>query len=225
MRKLLGVAEDHLVALGIDRFDYTKGIIERFYAVDRMLDKHPELKGIFSFVQFAAPTRAALDEYQLFAQQARTLVDRINKRHGDGSWEPIRLIAELQDSDAVIRHYRGTDCCMVTSLHDGMNLVAKEFVAARDDERGTLVLSQFTGAARELRTALIVNPYDVEETADALYRGLTMTAIDQADRLRSMRSIVREDNIYRWAANMLLDAARLRRAQQITARIVSREVH
>jgi trehalose 6-phosphate synthase len=225
MRKLLGVAEDHLVALGIDRFDYTKGIIERFYAVDRMLDKHPELKGLFTFVQFAAPTRAALDEYQLFAQQARTLVDRINRRHGDGSWQPIRLIAELQDSDAVIRHYRGTDCCMVTSLHDGMNLVAKEFVAARDDERGTLVLSQFTGAARELRTALIVNPYDVEETADALYRGLTMTAIDQADRLRSMRSIVREDNIYRWAANMLLDAARLRRAQQITARIVSREVH
>ncbi|MEC5396267.1 alpha,alpha-trehalose-phosphate synthase (UDP-forming) [Uliginosibacterium sp. H1] len=223
LREMLGVADDHLVAVGIDRFDYTKGIIERFHAVDRLLQKHSELKRRFTFVQFAAPTRSSLDEYQLFVQQVHTLTDRINARHGDSSWQPIRLIAEHQDSDEVTRHYRGTDCCVVTSLHDGMNLVAKEFVAARDDGYGTLVLSQFAGAARELNTALIVNPYDVEETADALYRGLTMSRAEQAERMRSLRTMVREDNVYRWAAHMLLDAARLRRAERVSARIVSRE--
>ncbi len=179
-----------------------------------------ELCGRLSFVQFAAPTRSSLDEYQLFAQQTHTLAERINVRHGDSNWRPVCLIAEHQDSESVIRHYRGADCCVVTSLHDGMNLVAKEFAAARDDEQGTLVLSQFTGAARELDNALIVNPDNVEETADAIYRGLTMSREEQAVH---MRSIIREDNVYRWAANMLLDASRLRRAERISARIVSRE--
>lgn len=223
LRAQLGVKEDHLIALGVDRFDYTKGIVERFNAVDRMLEKHRELRHRFSFVQFAAPTRSALDEYQLFAEQVTRLAERINARHGDANWQPVRLIAEHQDSDAVTSHYRAADCCVVTSLHDGMNLVAKEFVAARDDLAGTLVLSEFTGAARELHTALIVNPYDVESTADALYQGLTMSRDEQADRMRSLRAVVMEDNVYRWAANMLLDAARLRRSERISARIVSRQ--
>ncbi len=223
LRALLGVEEDHLVAVGVDRFDYTKGIIERFHAVDRLLRKHSELRRRFTFVQFAAPTRSALDEYQLFVQQVTQLTERINRRHGDGSWQPIRLIAEHQDSAAVTRHYRGADCCVVTSLHDGMNLVAKEFIAARDDNQGSLVLSEFTGAARELHTALIVNPYDVESTADALYKGLTMSREEQAERMRSLRTMVREDNVYRWAANMLLDAARLRRSERINARLDATE--
>lgn len=223
LRALLGVEEDHLVAVGVDRFDYTKGIIERFHAADRLLRKHSELRRRFTFVQFAAPTRSALDEYQLFVQQVTQLTERINRRHGDGSWQPIRLIAEHQDSAAVTRHYRGADCCVVTSLHDGMNLVAKEFIAARDDNQGSLVLSEFTGAARELHTALIVNPYDVESTADALYKGLTMSREEQAERMRSLRTMVREDNVYRWAANMLLDAARLRRSERINARLDATE--
>ena len=221
LRTRIGADAEHLIAIGIDRFDYTKGIVERFHAVDRLLEKHPKLRRHFSFVQFAAPTRSALDEYQLFAQQVHALADRINKRHGQEGWQPIHLIAEHQESEVVINHYRGADCCMVTSLHDGMNLVAKEFVAARDDEQGTLVLSQFTGAARELHTALVVNPYDVEQTADALYRGLTMGSVEQTERMRGMRSVVREDNIYRWAGNMLQDAAAMRRAERITARIVA----
>lgn len=226
LREQLGLPREHLIAVGIDRFDYTKGIIERFHAVDRLITKYPELRGSFTFAQFAAPTRSALDEYQLFVNQAIALAERINKRHGTDTWTPIRLIAEHQDSTQVTRHYRGADVCVVTSLHDGMNLVAKEFVAARDDLGGSLVLSEFTGAARELGAALIVNPYDVEQTADAIYKALTMSREEQAERMRSLRSIVSEDNIYRWAANMLLDAARMRRTERISARIVSSgEVH
>jgi trehalose-6-phosphate synthase len=221
LRDRIGVGKDHLIAIGIDRFDYTKGIIERFNAVDRMLEKHPDMRNHFTFIQFAAPTRALLDEYQLFAQQVNALAERINKRYGSETWKPIYLVAEHQESDTVTCHYRGSDCCVVTSLHDGMNLVAKEFVSSRDDYLGTLVLSQFTGAARELHTALIVNPYDVESTADALYRGLTMPPEEQNQRMRSMRDIVREDNIYRWAANMLLDANQLRRVERVSAKIVS----
>jgi trehalose 6-phosphate synthase len=221
LRERLGVPEDQLVAVGIDRFDYTKGIIERFNAVDRLISKYPELQGRFTFAQFAAPTRSALDEYQLFVHQAVALAERINKRHGSGGWQPIRLIAENQNADEVNSHYRGAEVCVVTSLHDGMNLVAKEFVAARDDLRGALVLSEFTGAARELDAALIVNPYDVEVTADAIYKALTMSRDEQAQRMRRLRAVVSEDNIYRWAANMLLDAARMRRTERISARIVS----
>lgn len=223
LRALIGADANHQIAIGIDRFDYTKGILERFNAVDRMLQKHPEMCGRFTFIQFAAPTRSTLDEYQFFVERVKRLVERVNQHHGRVGWQPICLIAEHQDTEAVFRHYRGADCCVVTSLHDGMNLVAKEFVAARDDECGALLLSQFAGAARELNTALIVNPYDVEQTADALHRALTMLREEQRDRMSRMRGLVREDNIYRWAANMLLDAARLRRTERITARILSQE--
>ena len=120
-----------------------------------------------------------------------------------------------------MRYYRAADVCVVTSLHDGMNLVAKEFIAARDDERGVLILSQFTGAARELHEALIINPYHIEQGADALYRALTMPEMEQRERMRSMRTLVRDFNVYRWAGRMLLDAARLRRRERITAKIHS----
>ena len=120
-----------------------------------------------------------------------------------------------------MRFYRAADICVVTSLHDGMNLVAKEFIAAREDERGVLILSQFTGAARELHEALIINPYHVEQGADALYRALTMPDMEQRERMRSMRTLVRDFNVYRWAGRMLLDAARLRRRERVTAKIHS----
>jgi trehalose-6-phosphate synthase len=221
VREELGLPAGQLLALGVDRLDYTKGIIERFQAVERMLELQPSLIGRFTLVQIAAPSRSSLDEYQNFEARVRMLAQRINKRFSSGIYVPILLKIEHHESDQVNRYYRATDVCLVTSLHDGMNLVAKEFIAAREDERGVLVLSQFTGAARELHEALIVNPYHLEQSAEALYRALTMPELEQRDRMRSMRTLVKDFNIYRWAGRMLLDAARLRRRERITAKIHS----
>jgi trehalose 6-phosphate synthase len=221
VRQELGLPSNQLLGIGVDRLDYTKGIIERFQAVETMLEKHPELVGRFTMVQIAAPTRSSLDEYQNFEARVRALVQRINKRFSSGSYEPILLKAEHHDADQVNRYYRASDVCLVTSLHDGMNLVAKEFIAARHDERGVLILSQFTGAARELHEALIVNPYHIEQGAEAIYRALTMPEIEQRERMRSMRNLVKDFNIYRWAGHMLLDAARLRQRERITTKIRS----
>ena len=215
----LKLPADCLLGLGVDRLDYTKGILERFMAVERMLELHPELIGRFCFVQIAAPSRSALEEYQNFEARVHALTERINHRFSHGLLPAIILKAEHHEPEQVNRHYRASDVCMVTSLHDGMNLVAKEYVAARDDERGALVLSQFTGAANELHEALIVNPYHLEQTAEALYRGLTMPEYEQRERMRSMRSQVQDFNVYRWAGRMLLDAARVRQRERLSARI------
>jgi len=219
LRSRLNLPEDHLIGLGVDRLDYTKGIIERLQAVERALEKYPELVGRFSFVQIAAPSRSSLEAYQSFEARVRAVALAINERFGEGSYQPVWLLIEHHDSESVLRHYRGSDVCLVTSLHDGMNLVAKEFVAARDDEQGVLVLSQFAGAAGELAEALIVNPYHVEETADALHRALTMAPEEQRLRMRSLRATVRDFNVYRWAGRMLTDAARLRERERLAERI------
>jgi trehalose 6-phosphate synthase len=215
IRAELSLPPDHLLGIGVDRMDYTKGILERFSAVEQMLIQHPDLVGRFSFIQIAAPSRSALEEYHAFELRVHGLAERINQRFP----RAIILKAEHHEPDQVNRFYRASDVCMVTSLHDGMNLVAKEFVAARDDERGVLVLSQFTGAANELHEALIVNPYHVEQTADALYQGLTMPEFEQRERMRSMRAQVQDFNVYRWAGRMLLDAARVRQREKLAARI------
>jgi trehalose 6-phosphate synthase len=215
----LELPDDHLLGLGVDRMDYTKGILERFMAVERMLELHPELSGRFSFIQIAAPSRSALVKYQDFEASVHDLADQINSRFNRDGHRVIILKAEHHEPEEVTRYYRATDVCMVTSLHDGMNLVSKEFVAARDDERGALILSQFTGAAHELYEALLVNPYDVEQTAEALYRALTMPVYEQQERMRSMRALVRDFNVYRWAGRMLLDAARVRQRENLAARI------
>jgi trehalose 6-phosphate synthase len=215
----LGLPAGHLLGVGVDRMDYTKGILERFTAVERMLELHPELVGRFSFIQIAAPSRSALEEYKTFEARVHALAERINRRFTRDGHPAIILKAEHHEPDEVNRYYRAADVCMVTSLHDGMNLVAKEYVAARDDERGALVLSQFTGAAHELHEALIVNPYHVEQTAEALFRALTMPEYEQQERMRSMRALVRDFNVYRWAGRMLLDAARVRQREKLAARI------
>jgi len=212
-----------LLGIGVDRMDYTKGILERFVAVERLLELHPEFIGRFVFIQIAAPSRSSLDEYQNFEARVRALAGRVNARFGRGGWEPIRLKVEHHDAPIVNEYYRAADVCVVTSLHDGMNLVAKEFIAARDDEQGVLVLSQFTGAARELHDALLVNPYHNEQCAHALYRALTMPADEQRVRMRSMRRLVQEFNVYRWAGAMLLDAARLRQRQRVSERIYAHQ--
>lgn len=215
----LGLPADHLLGIGVDRMDYTKGILERFNAVERMLELHPELVGRFTFIQIAAPSRSALEEYHAFEGRVHALAERINKRFTSNGLPAVILKAEHHEPDQVNRYYRASQVCMVTSLHDGMNLVAKEFVASRDDERGVLVLSQFTGAANELYEALIVNPYHVEQTAEALYQGLTMPEYEQQERMRSMRAQVRDFNVYRWAGRMLLDAARVRQREKLAMRI------
>jgi len=217
----LGLPQDHLLGVGVDRMDYTKGILERFMAVERMLELHPELAGRFAFIQIAAPSRSALEEYQTFEARVHALAGRINGRFTRDGLPAIILKAEHHEPDQVNRYYRAANVCMVTSLHDGMNLVAKEYVAAREDELGVLVLSQFTGAAHELHEALIVNPYHVEQTAEALYQGLVMPQYEQRERMRSMRSLVRDFNVYRWAGRMLLDAARVRQREKLAARIGS----
>lgn len=219
VQRSLGLTGDMLIGIGVDRLDYTKGILERLRAVERLLELHPEMIGRFTFIQIAAPSRSALEDYQALDTQVRALTARINQRFSRDSYQPICLKIEHHEPEDVNRYYRAADACIVTSLHDGMNLVAKEFVAARDDERGVLLLSQFTGAAHELHEALIVNPYHVEQTANALYRALTMPEYEQQERMRSMRGMVRDFNVYRWAGRMLLDAARIRQREKLMGRI------
>ncbi len=215
----LGLPGDAVLAVGIDRFDYTKGILERLHAVERLLEKRPEWIGRFVFIQVAAPTRSLLEEYRSFQERIARVTARINERFGRPGYQPVHLLAEHHEHDAVTELFRAADVCVVTSLHDGMNLVCKEFVAARDDEQGVLVLSRFAGAAREMNEALIVNPYHVEETADALHEAATMPPAEQRERMASLRMTVRENNVFRWAGHMLADAARWRLRERIEARV------
>lgn len=215
----LGLPADVCLALGVDRFDYTKGILERLNAVERLLEKWPGWIGRFVFVQVAAPTRSALDEYRSFQERIERVTRRINDRFGREGYKPVHLLAQHHEHDAVIELFRAADICVVTSLHDGMNLVCKEFVAARDDLQGVLLLSRFAGASRELSEALIVNPYHVEETADALNRAALMPSAEQRERMSSLRSTVREFNVFRWAGRMLADAGRWRLRARIEARV------
>jgi trehalose 6-phosphate synthase len=215
IRQKLGIPADVKIGVGVERFDYTKGIIDRMKAVDALLMFDPFWKGQFVFVQVAAPTRSKVPTYKTLQSEAIALADEINARHGDETYKPIRLIIRHHEPVDVFKLFRAADLCIVSSLHDGMNLVAKEFVASRDDERGVLVLSSFTGASRELPEALIVNPYDTYEMANALGTALRMPVEEQCERMRLMRQQVRERNVYRWAGRMLIDAARSRQRQRI----------
>ncbi len=225
LRGRLGVPESHRIALGVDRLDYTKGIIERMQAVERLLDLHPEWIGVFTLIQIAAPSRSSLGEYQRFESDVREETARINARFADRGPEPIQLEVQHHDAASVFEHYRGCDVCLVTSLHDGMNLVAKEFIGSRSDEHGVLILSQFAGAARELPEALIVNPYHIDQVAESLNMALMMPEAEQLARMRSMRQLVREFNVFRWAGRMLLDAGRLRRHARLRARLNNGETN
>ncbi|HSN17217.1 MAG TPA: trehalose-6-phosphate synthase [Gammaproteobacteria bacterium] len=211
----LGLPPDGHLGLGVDRLDYTKGIEERMLAVERLLEKRHDLHGRFVFLQIASPSRTLIERYSRLNSDVEALVERINGRFGRADWRPIVLKREHTEPADVFRLYRSADFCYVSSLHDGMNLVAKEFIASREDEGGVLVLSQFTGAARELTEALIVNPYDIEEASAALSLALDMPTGEQAARMRAMRTLVSEYNIYRWAGRMLLDASRLRQREQL----------
>ena len=215
IRSSNGLPHTQRVGLGVERMDYTKGILERFLAVERLLELQPEWIGTFSFIQIAAPSRSKIEQYQQLTHQVIASAERINQRFGREGYQPISLRIEHHDPQEIATHYRGVDFCIVSSLHDGMNLVAKEFVAARDDEQGVLILSQFTGAAAELPEALMINPYNIDQCAAALHVALTMSPSEQRARMRSMRDIVQEFNVYRWAGRMLMDAARMRQRARI----------
>jgi trehalose 6-phosphate synthase len=217
----LGLPADALIGVGVDRLDYTKGIEERLAAVDALLLRHPELRGRFVFIQLAAPSRTKIPRYLELNQRVERLAEDVNLKWREGAYRPILLLRSHHEPTSVFRFFRAADLCYVSSLHDGMNLVAKEFVAARDDEQGVLVLSQFTGAARDLTEALIVNPYDVHAASDALAAALEMPKHEQRERMRSMRRMVSEFNVYRWAGRMLIDAAELRRRERMTGRLSS----
>jgi trehalose 6-phosphate synthase len=217
IREELGLAPDVKLGLGVDRLDYTKGILERFAAIERFLEMEPAWIGKLAFVQIAAPSRSSIDEYQSLEARVRAAARRINDRFASPGCKPILLKIEHHDAGRVYTHYRAADFCFVSSLHDGMNLVAKEFVATRDDERGVLILSQFAGAARELPEALVVNPYDTEQCAAAVRDALGMPPDEQRARMRSMRALLMEFNVYRWAGRMLLDAARMRNRRRLAA--------
>jgi trehalose 6-phosphate synthase len=218
----LGLKPNALLGVGVDRLDYTKGVEERLLAVELLLERYPEFRGRFSFAQLAAPSRTKIDRYRELNETVERLADRINQRFGKEGYLPIILLRSHHEPPEVFRFFRAADLCYVSSLHDGMNLVAKEFVAARTDLRGVLMLSEFTGAARELTEALIVNPYDLEGSSNAMAAALMMPADEQADRMRSMRSLLAQFNVYRWAGKMLVDAARLRNQDRVTGRLAER---
>ncbi|MFO0598038.1 MAG: trehalose-6-phosphate synthase [Myxococcaceae bacterium] len=221
VRRELGLPDDALLGLGIDRLDYTKGIEERLLAVDELLKRYPEFRGRFTFAQLAAPSRTRIPRYRELNDRVEAIAGEINARWGQGTWKPIVLLRSHHEPTTVFRYYRAAEVCYVSSLHDGMNLVAKEFVAARDDEQGVLVLSQFTGAARDLTEALVVNPYDLHQASEALAVALRMSPAEQRERMRSMRRLVSEFNVYRWAGRMLVDAAELRRRERMSGRLTN----
>jgi alpha,alpha-trehalose-phosphate synthase [UDP-forming] len=207
--KKLGIQASFL-GVGVDRVDYTKGIIERFRGVERFLEKCPLYRGKFTFVQIGAPSRTSIQRYHDLLAEVEAEAARINSRFTEPNWKPIALLIRHHSHEEILPYYRAADFCMVTSLHDGMNLVAKEFVAAREDEEGALILSQFTGATRELRDALIINPYDTDQVSDAIRLALEMDPDDRHTRMRRMRLNVREHNVYRWAGNLIAELSEIR---------------
>jgi trehalose-6-phosphate synthase len=218
VRRELRLGADTLVGVGVDRMDFTKGIEEKFLIVERLLDSRPDLRGKFVFVELAEPTRARLCAYRKARLAVFNTAERINRRFSDGSYQPIVIHEAHHSQTTIARYFRAADACVVSSLHDGMNLVSKEFVAARDDEQGVLVLSEFAGAANELHDAVLINPYDTDRAAAALSSALAMTRVDQREHLRRMRAIVARHDAHAWASRMLGDVLHMCRRVQTAAK-------
>jgi trehalose 6-phosphate synthase len=173
-------------------------------------EKYPVYRRRFTFVQIGAPSRTHIRRYQELLIEVETEAERINRRFQTGDWRPLVFLPHHHSHEQILPYYRAADLCLVTSLHDGMNLVAKEYVAARSDEQGALVLSYFAGASHELVDALLVNPYDTDALADAIHRALQMAPEEKRARMSRMRGYVREHNIYRWAGNLITELAAVR---------------
>lgn len=197
--------EGKKIIVGLDRIDYTKGIIERILGVDKLLELYPSLKGKVIFVQVGEISRIHLSQYKKLNDEINALVEEVNFKHRRGSWKPIIFVRRHLSFSELLAFYRLANVCLVTSLHDGMNLVAKEFISSQIEEKGVLVLSKFTGAARQLKEALIVNPYSREEVASALYRAFSMEETEIKERMRRLRQSVRANNIWKWIGKIITD--------------------
>ncbi len=207
--KRLGM-EAQWLGVGVDRIDYTKGISERFRAIERFLEKYPDYKGKFAFAELAAPSRTSIKRYSDLGTELEAEVEQINQRFQTKNWKPILFLKEHHSREEIDLFYRAADFCLITSLHDGMNLVGKEFVGSRSDEQGVLILSRFAGASRELRDALLVNPYDIDEVAEAIRQAVEMKPEEQKERMARMRVVLEDHNVYRWAADITTELDRIR---------------
>ena len=203
------------MGFGVDRIDYTKGILERFRGIEAFLENCPAYRKEFVFVQIGSPSRTQIGRYHDLMDEVEQEAERINRRFQTNEWRPIVFLKRHHSHEEILPYYKRADFCLVTSLHDGMNLVAKEFVASRSDDQGVLILSQFTGASHELTDALIVNPYDTEELADSIHRALEMSPEERRLRMQRMRTVVRERNVYRWAGNLIGDLCEVRTARPL----------
>jgi trehalose 6-phosphate synthase len=210
IRKTRGIADGVHVSIGVDRADYTKGILERVDAVDRLLTQNPSLAGKYVLVQLASPSRTRIAEYNDLLAKLNARVEDVNRRHGSAGYRPIQLdVASFSRRD-VRAHYAMAQSALVTPLHDGMNLVAKEFVAANIEGDGVLILSRFAGAAQELGEALLVNPYDVQDISSAIFRAIHMLPNERRARMSALRERVAANTIYDWSARLVGDVARHR---------------
>jgi trehalose 6-phosphate synthase len=206
-----------IIGLGVDRLDYTKGIVSRFQAIERFLEKYPDYQGRFCFVQIAVPSRTQIEEYRQVKEQVETLVERINSRFGTDTRKPIHYRYEHLEPSELVVYYRMADFAMVSSLHDGMNLVAKEFVASQVDPKGVLMCSEFAGAAEELDNALLINPYDVESVADTLKQAIEMSTEERTQRMARLQEHIAEHNIFKWLAEIFAELDRIREERPVAA--------
>ncbi len=195
--------DGQIVGVGIDRLDYTKGIPDRLHGLNLFLEQHPDYRGRLVFVQVGVPTRSHLPQYRAVEDEVDRLVEQVNWRWGTDNWQPVVFLKRHHDQPDLMALHRLAHFCVVSSLHDGMNLVGKEYVSSRTDEDGVLILSQFTGAAREMPDALLVNPYAVEEIAAAVGRAVEMPAAERHKRMRKLRQAVADNNVYRWAGKII----------------------
>lgn len=202
LKKEFGIEAQYL-AIGVDRLDYTKGLIERFKMIDRFLEKYPEFISRFVYFGVIAPSRSHIPAYRQYAKEVTDLYEKINWKYSKNGWRPLYLNMKVVPRRKVISYYRSADACLVTSLDDGMNLVAKEYILSCDSSKGMLILSQFTGAAKDLRSAILINPYNIEVGADAIYKSLTMEAKEKKERNLKMREELKAKNIYRWAIDFI----------------------
>jgi trehalose 6-phosphate synthase len=206
-----------IIGLGVDRLDYTKGIVSRFQAIERFLEKYPEYQGRFCFVQIAVPSRTQIDEYRQVKEQVESLVEQINDRFGSDTQKPIHYRYEHLEPPELVVYYRMADFAIVSSLHDGMNLVAKEFVASQVERKGVLICSEFAGAAEELDHALLINPYNVESVADTLKQAIEMSASERTQHMTRLQEHISEHNIYKWLGDIFAELDRIRGESHVTA--------
>jgi trehalose 6-phosphate synthase len=218
LKKQYGIVAEH-VAIGVDRIDYTKGLIERVESVGRFLEKNPEYIGKFTLLQIGSPSRTRIQAYRSFHEELQASVDQVNRRFSskESGYLPIILLPIHHEWEEIQKFYQLGDLCMVTSLHDGMNLVAKEYVWCQKPEKGTLILSQFTGASRELTEAFIVNPYSIEEMADAIAASLKLSESERTIRMKAMRDKIQQHDAIHWASSLISSLQKHRQLNSIAA--------